>query len=74
MKAKNLLILLLLLLTSIVRSEEICIIERASTVERIENRTYPSTFGEMEHVLLNYPRPDNIWEWGIHGNVRKLFS
>ena len=46
-----------------VHAEEVCIIDRPPIVDRIENRTYPSTFGDMEHVLLNYPRPNNIWEW-----------
>ena len=40
--------------------------DRPSIVERVENRTYPSVFGMWDHQLLNYPRPDNIWEWSYH--------
>ena len=40
--------------------------DRLSIVERVENRTYPSVFGMWDHQLLNYPRPDNIWEWSYH--------
>ena len=53
-----------------IHAEEICIIDRPPIVERIENRSYPSTFGDMEHVLLNYPKPDNIWEWSYLKEMR----
>ena len=53
-----------------VHAEEVCIVDRPPIFERIENRTYPSTFGDMEHVLLNYPRPDNIWEWSYLKEMR----
>ena len=65
MKAKNLLILLLLFFTSIVHSEEICVVERAPVVERIENRSYPSVFGAWQHELVNKPHPDDLWEWSF---------
>ena len=43
--------------------------DRPSIVERVENRTYPSVFGMWDHQLLNYPRPDNIWEWSYHKDM-----
>ena len=63
MKTTNLLILLLLLFTDPGYSEEVCEIDRSSIVERVENRSYPSTSSEMEYVLLNYPRPDDVSDW-----------
>ena len=49
-----------------VYAEEICIIDRPPIVERIENRSYPSVFGAWSHELLNYPRPDDIYEWSYY--------
>ena len=69
MKTKYILILLLLLFTSIVLSEEICIIDRLPIVERIENRLYPSVFGFLQFDLLNKRPPDDvddIWKWSYH--------
>lgn len=43
-----------------VPAEEVCEIDRASIVERIENRLYPSVCQFYTHELLNYPIPDNI--------------
>ncbi len=64
MKKKCILILLLLIFTNLAYSKEICEIDReTSIVERVENRTYPSVFGAWSHELLNYPRPDDIYEW-----------
>ena len=65
---------LLLWGVSIAFPEEICVIERAPIVERIENRTYPSVFGMWEHVLLNYPKPDNIWQWSYLKEMRAHFD
>lgn len=53
----------LCLTTSTHAQIEICEIDRPSVVERVENRSYPSVFGAWDHTLLNYPRPDDIFEW-----------
>ncbi|MCE2399466.1 hypothetical protein J4G08_01120 [Candidatus Poribacteria bacterium] len=66
MKRNYLLILLLSLFTILGYAEEVCEINRPSIVERIENRTYPSVFGAWSHELLNYPRPDDIYEWSYY--------
>ena len=60
------LIIIWLCITTSVHAEEVCEINRPSIVERIENRSYPSVFGAWGHELLNYPRPDNIYEWSYY--------
>ena len=60
---RYILIVLCLCAATRVYAEEVCEIDRSSIVERVENRSYPSTSSEMEYVLLNYPRPDDVWDW-----------
>ena len=60
---KQFLIVLLLCLTTSIHAEEICEIDRASVVERIVNRSYPSVFSGWDHEIANEPKPENVWEW-----------
>ena len=74
MKQKYPLILLLLIFTNLGYSEEVCEIDRSSIVERIENRSYPSVFATWNHELINYPIPDNVWEWSYLKEMRAHFD
>ena len=68
------LVVLCLCVATSVHAEEICIIDRPSIVERIENRTYPSVFGAWNHELINYPKPDSVWEWSYLKDMRAHFD
>ena len=68
-KLSYLFLLLLLWGVSIAFPEEVCVIERAPIVERIENRSYPSVFGFLQFDLVNKRPPDDVddvWEWSYH--------
>ena len=59
-----------------IHAEEICVTDRSPIVEQVINRSYPSTYVMWNHVLLNYPRPDNISEWSYYKEMlthRDLF-
>ena len=71
---RYILIVLCLCVATSVHAEEICIIDRPSIVERIENRSYPSVFATWNHELINYPIPDNIWEWSYYKEMRAHFD
>lgn len=49
-----------------VPAEEICEVDRPSVVERVINRSYPSVFAAIEHVIFNKPPPDSEWDWSYH--------
>ena len=49
-----------------VPAEEICEIDRESVVARVVNRSYPSVFAGIEHVIFNKPPPDSEWDWSYH--------
>ena len=68
------LIVFCLCVATSVHAEEICIVDRPSIVERIENRTYPSVFGAWNHELINYPMPNNVWEWSYLKEMRAHFD
>ena len=57
------LIILWLFVATSIDAEEICVTDRASIIERVVNRSYPSVIGEWDHVYLNYMPPGNEWEW-----------
>ena len=71
---RYILIVLCLCVATSVHAEEICIIDRPSIVERIENRSYPSVFATWNHELINYPIPDNVWEWSYLKEMRAHFD
>ena len=68
------LIILWLCVATSVHAEEICIVDRPPIFERIENRTYPSIFGAWNHELINYPMPNNVWEWSYLKEMRAHFD
>ena len=70
-------VLCLCVATSVHAEEIICEIDRASVVERVVNRSYPSLGSLTEHVILNEPIPNNEWEWSYHKKMlsyRDLFA
>ncbi len=70
------LIVLWLCVATSVYAKEVCIVDRPSIIERIENRSYPSVFGLSQFDLVNLPRPDDVWEWSYHKEMlayRDLF-
>ena len=64
-----LIVLFLCFTTSIPAEEIICEVERPSIIDRVVNKSNPSVFGAWGHVILNSPRPSNVWEWPYYKSV-----
>ena len=71
MNVKSIVIVICVFIAFSVYSEEICIVERQPIINRIENREYPSVFGAWHHSIINYDRPNDIWEWEY---TKEMFS
>lgn len=72
LQSKNfiLLIVLLLFFTTGIHAEEIvCEVDRPSIVERVVNRSYPSSFTAFHHQITNEPVPESVWDWSYYIDV-----